>query len=734
MQRGEVQVQKCKSASAMPTRLVRRAPTRGADALPMVDKASGHVNIQALKDAEVAETEALKAELTKFLKELGRYSVWVLAITMISMVTRNSISIYFTNQVIKDSIQSVLASDAQSNNLVSIWGTLSRISGFFLTSSFFVADNTVAKVYDNNYDTFGNLRIGDVMLRQVRVKSASCPSLVSDAGSNCSPDFTYFEEAKEFLKPWESNWSPPTSRQSEFGYQSAQQLNEWFAFPGKNAIYPGDGFAATLSSADQANTTLSDLRALNWIDALTRAVFLDVISYNPHIDIFIQSRSLFEIYPSGQFELTVYNRVIDLSFYPAKPKLMDIISIGLQGIVLGLLVYYTKEEATAIYKEGASLYFSQIWNTFDVINIVLIICLCVIRCILVSKSTAVLANLKQAKPSEVGSIMLLADNENMLMGIVSLLMWFKMLKYFATHKPLGKLGRSVAFVVADLLALCVILFCCVFGFAVGLNMIAGSDVSRFSTMSISMAAHVGSLFGAYFTDAYDQLATKSYTGAAMFWLWMILSQVILLNVIIAILNYGLIEVFEEDERDKRRNIFSVVKELDVVKKVMTVMQSQEEALAQMEAALEMADENDDGLIDEKELKAFLSSNVDASAMFEIQDEKEMMKMFDQDGSGTLDAEEMGNQHVCMDAGLGCSSRFTTGELRKFLGRKKIEMDQKMADPGSLNLASKGGTVTLDTMKLLGISAGAFKNNSVSAAISAKAIEALVPLWNGIHFM
>lgn len=76
--------------------------------------------------------------------------------------------------------------------------------------------------------------------------------------------------------------------------------------------------------------------------------------------------------------------------------------------------------------------------------------------------------------------------------------------------------------------------------------------------------------------------------------------------------------------------------------------------------------------------------------------------------------------MCMDAGLGCSSRFTTGELRKFLGRKKIEMDRKMADPGSLNLASKGGTVTLDTMKLLGISAGAFRQNSVSAAISAKA--------------
>jgi hypothetical protein len=608
----------------------------------MVKDQTGHVDIEAQKVADAAETEALKAELMLFLKELGRYSIWVLAISMISMVTRNSIDMYFTNQVIKNSIQSVIASDPQSNTVDSIWSALTSISVFFLESKFFSADKTIPKVYDRNYDTFGNLRIGDVALRQVRVDSSSCHSLLSDVGSNCSPDFTYFDEADTFLKPWEPNWSPPASRQSEFGFQSAQQLNEWFAFPGKNAVYPGNGFAATLSSSGQANQTLADLQSLNWIDALTRAVFLDVVSYNPNIDVFIQSRTLFEFYPSGQFEMTVYNRVIDLSFYPEKLKLMDLINIGLQAIVLGMLIYYTKEEATAIYKEGPRLYFSQIWNTFDVVNILLIITLCIIRCILVAKSIAVLANLQQAKPSEVGSLMILADNENMLMGIVSLLMWFKMLKYFAAHKPLGKLGRSVAFVVEDLFAVSLFLVCCLFGWAVGMNMIAGMDNTRFSTMTISMAAHVSSLFGAYYLDIFDQLANSSNVGAAMFWLWTLFSQVVLLNIFVAILNRGLLQVRREDAFNKKRTIFSVVKELDVIKKVMTAMQTQEEALAQMEAALEMADENDDGLIDEKELKAFLSSNVDASAMFEIQDEKEMMKMFDQDGSGTLDVQEMGN--------------------------------------------------------------------------------------------
>jgi len=77
------------------------------------------LNPQAQKDADAAETEALKNQLTKFLKELGRYTVWVLSITMITMVTRNSIVSHFTNQVVKNLIEKSLSS-AKAGNIVSL--------------------------------------------------------------------------------------------------------------------------------------------------------------------------------------------------------------------------------------------------------------------------------------------------------------------------------------------------------------------------------------------------------------------------------------------------------------------------------------------------------------------------------------------------------------------------------------------------------------------------------------
>jgi hypothetical protein len=579
-------------------------------------------NPQAQKDADAAETKLLKAALSKFLKELGRYTVWVLAITMMTMITRNSISLHYTNHVIKSSIESTLIS-AQSGNSVSIWNVLNGLSNTFLSSTFLFEDQSFAKTYRKKYDHFGNIILGNVVLRQVRVKNSVCPSIITfEESYSCSPEFSFFDEAQKFEKPWESDWSPPTQRFSEFNYQTAQQLEEWFAFAGKNAVYPGNGFVATFSDKDQAEHVLAELQSLNWIDFLTRAVFLDLVAYSPNAD--------------------VYNRVIDLNFYPEKLKLFDLINIGLQLIVVALLGYYTKEEVTAIYNEGFRHYFSQIWNTFDVVNILLIFALCILRCILVVETNSIFENSMQSSASKIGSIMILAENENMLLGTVSLLMWFKMLKYLSAHKPLGKVGRAVSFVFEDVIAVVVVTMCCMFGFAVGQSMVAGFDVQRFSTISISMTAHFCSLVGGYFGDTFEDLSTSSSAGAVLFWVWYLFSQLILLNIFVIIFEYGLLLVMREDSENKGRTIFSVVKELDVVKKVLTVIQTQEQGLKEMEAALEMADDNDDGLIDEEELKAFLSSNKDATAIFHVQDEKEMMAMFDQDGSGKLDAEEMGN--------------------------------------------------------------------------------------------
>jgi hypothetical protein len=54
----------------------------------------------------------------------------------------------------------------------------------------------------------------------------------------------------------------------------------------------------------------------------------------------------------------------------------------------------------------------------------------------------------------------------------------------------------------------------------------------------------------------------------------------------------------------------------------------------------------------------------------------------------------------------------SGELRKFLGKKKRDLNASMAIPGSMNLAAKHGSITVEAMKILQVSAGAFARHVV----------------------
>lgn len=82
-------------------------------------------------------------------------------------------------------------------------------------------------------------------------------------------------------------------------------------------------------------------------------------------------------------------------------------------------------------------------------------------------------------------------------------------------------------------------------------------------------------------------------------------------------------------------------------------------LQELEEQLDFLDADDDGLVDEEELKLFLSANKDAAAIFQVDDAAVLVKMFDKDNSGRLDVEEM-------------------IALRKFLADKKAKVDMALA--------------------------------------------------------
>jgi hypothetical protein len=61
------------------------------------------------------------------------------------------------------------------------------------------------------------------------------------------------------------------------------------------------------------------------------------------------------------------------------------------------------------------------------------------------------------------------------------------------------------------------------------------------------------------------------------------------------------------------------------------------------------------------------------------------------------------------------SQLAPGKLRAFLVKQKKELTEKMAIPGSMNLAARSGHMTIEAMRMLDVSAGALRKHQVSGS-------------------
>ena len=81
---------------------------------------------------------------------------------------------------------------------------------------------------------------------------------------------------------------------------------------GQYGTYGGDGYVADLAQYDRTNTRfindLNELEKFNWLDKATRALFIDIITYNPSVNLFSYIKIAFEmpltggIFPSYKIE------------------------------------------------------------------------------------------------------------------------------------------------------------------------------------------------------------------------------------------------------------------------------------------------------------------------------------------------------------------------------------------------------------------------------------------------
>jgi len=204
-----------------------------------------------------------------------------------------------------------------------------------------------------------NAMIGRPRFRQIRSRIVPCD--VSQVFRGLPGAGVCFTDVSE-------DSHAPFGPEGKYVWQSASRL-QTPTKSGKLGDYPGSGYVVVLpeldadSSREEFTALIDELEKDNWVDAATRAVFLEFTMYNPTENHFLVGRQLVEFPLSGGAVTSWDMDVLPLRRYMTRDNAMQLI---LELTVLIFLIQHTYSEWLQFSQNSAD-YFKSFYNWMDIV-------------------------------------------------------------------------------------------------------------------------------------------------------------------------------------------------------------------------------------------------------------------------------------------------------------------------------------------------------------------------------
>ncbi|XP_019641850.1 PREDICTED: polycystic kidney disease 2-like 1 protein [Branchiostoma belcheri] len=253
----------------------------------------------------------------------------------------------------------------------------------------FVRDHVVSDLHDvrwYNGDRFhragfltdtSSFLVGRPRLRQIRVqKDESCdvPAPLWRTLTDCDKPYSLLNtDVNSYDVGWEHfknvTFEAPTSLHNVSHYQRPwiyQYASLSAAVPdtGKHGSYYGGGYLVELSNSSSADMELIDeLQELHWIDANTRAVFIEIIVYNANANLFAVLTLLTEFTTLGK----AYSQgeIMVVRLYPYTTA-WGFVLLGCYGLFILITLYLAFKEVRRMLTLGME-YFKLFWRVVELV-------------------------------------------------------------------------------------------------------------------------------------------------------------------------------------------------------------------------------------------------------------------------------------------------------------------------------------------------------------------------------
>jgi hypothetical protein len=477
--------------------------------------------------------------------------------------------------------------------------------------------------------------VDGVWIRQLRVKSFNCTDFgrFSDQTLSCFPDWSSWGNIEEKIYSKIDDFTAWSDKGTEYVYLDAKES----MFPSKDG-YHGGGFVFNFDNPSTATDLLETIKNSRWIDLKTRVISTSVCVYNMNNNLFLCCNMMVQIDALGKHQMKDFYFVVTLNQYDMK-KASTLLKLGLQGIVGVIVLYYLIEESREMKHLGIKQYFTgSFWNSIDFINLLLFLLSAYFQ------YQTVMNNFKMnSDPTIISTARLLTtgdytERNNMVNAINALLMWMKIFKYLSITKRLLRISTALGKVTTDVSAFLFVLGVVFVAFSISGHLLFGNDVKDFSTLGEAYLKLYRVMLGDW---DYAEFETPApIMGPIYFILFVLLTSIILLNFLVGVLGEAYMSTIEEEEQAVLKGDAKIdVLDLLLHKGKESVgIPIDLNALAGLEQRLNDADQDGDGMVDLSELDKLLGG--DSEEMFPGKSPQEILKMFDKDGSGKLDAAEI----------------------------------------------------------------------------------------------
>jgi hypothetical protein len=244
----------------------------------------------------------------------------------------------------------------------------------------------------------------------------------------------------DFNSTFESNMNL-TNIYNSFQHTKAESINS-YSYIGVYGTYPGDGYIFDLKgSSQELKNNLTLLKQMKWIDRQTRAIFIQMVTFNPNVNLFAYITILFEILPSGNMVNSILINPIKLYY---NYSLLSILLIIYSVFMILSFLNQIKKLINLKFK-----YFTHFWNLIEISIISFSLASFSISFLMLNAKNTALKLVNYSSRNSIFKLRLSSDSNQLLfylLGISCFLSTIKLIKIL-------KFNRNILFF-SSLLKIC----------------------------------------------------------------------------------------------------------------------------------------------------------------------------------------------------------------------------------------------------------------------------------------